>query len=178
MRRIAVLVIAALFALHTAPAFAAAPKAAAKGKAAAQATGGINGTAQSSTGQTLSNYTVQLRNVATGQLSGSTTSSASGLFSFGGLNPGSYVLEIVNSSGAIVGTSSAIGVVAGGVVSVTVTASAAAALGALAGGAAAAAGAGGAAGISTALIITTVAIGAGVTGLVVATNQDEASPSR
>ena len=132
-------------------------------------TGGITGTAQSSQGQTLANYTVRIRNLANGNLAGSTTSGTAGEFSFAGLNPGSYAIEIVDSTGKVVGTSASIAVTAGGTVSITVTASAAAALlgGAAAGG-----------GISTALIVTTVAVAAGIVGIVVAVNKSNASPSR
>ena len=153
MRRIAAAALAFTFALHTAPMFAA------------QGTGAISGTAQNSAGQTLGNFTVQLRSVETGQLVGSTTSNAAGSFSFAGLNPGSFVVEVVNAAGQIVGTSSAVAISAGAAASVTVTAAAAASLLT-------------SAGISTALVITTVAAGAGVTGIVVAATKDDASPSR
>jgi hypothetical protein len=129
----------------------------------AQATGAIQGTATSSTGQTLPNFTVQLRNLQTGQLAGSTTSNAAGSFSFTGLNPANYVVEVVNQAGTIVGSSSAVAVTAGATVTVTVTTTAAAAI-AGAGGTAAGAGGGAAtaAGVSTAVIVTTVAAAAGV----------------
>ena len=132
-----------------------------------QATGGIQGTATSSTGQALPNTTVQLRNLQTGQLAGTTTSNATGGFSFTGLNPANYVVEIVSPTGTIVGSSSAVAVTAGQTVTVTVCASAAAA-----GGAATSAG------VSTAVIITTIAAGAGIAAAVaLAVNNDE-SPSR
>ena len=136
------------------------------GTQAQAATGAINGTATSSTGQTLSNFTVQVRNLQTGQLMGTTTSNAAGSFSFAGLNPANYVIEVVNQAGAIVGSSSAISVAAGATVTVTVSATAAAAIAGAAAGAAAAAGS--AAGISTLVIVTTVAAAAGIAGVVVA----------
>ena len=167
MRRIAAVV--AAFSLSVSP-LVAAPR-----PAQAQAAS-LSGTATSSTGQTLANVTVQLRNVVTGQLAGSTTASATGTFSFAGLQAGQYAVEVVNAAGTIVGTSAAITVTAGAVVTgVTVTASAAIAGGAAAGAGAAAAGAA-AAGISTAVIVTTVAAAAGVAAVVaVAVN---ASPSK
>jgi hypothetical protein len=136
--------------------------------AAAQApvTGIINGTAQTAAGQTLPNFTVQLRNLQTGQLAGTTTSNAAGSFSFVSLNPGNYIIEIVNEAGAIVGSSAPIGVAAGSAIAVTVTATAAAAIAAA-----------GATGVSTALIVTTIAAAAGVAGVVVAA-RDDASPSQ
>lgn len=175
MRRAATLVLALSFAINTAPVVAAPAPAA---RAQAQGTGAIQGTAQSSAGQTLPNFTVQLRNVQTGQLAGSTTSNAAGSFSFTGLNPANYVIEVVNQAGAIVGTSSAVTVTAGATVTVTVTASAVGAAAGAGAAAAAAGGAGAAAGISTALIVTVIAAGAGVAAIVVAATQDEASPSR
>ena len=176
MRRIAAVIVAVVFA--GAPLFAAGPVRARQAQGASLA-----GTATSSTGQTLTGYTVQLRNLATGQLSGTTTSSATGAFSFSGLPAGNFAVEVVNAAGQIVGTSSAISVAAGATITgVTVSASAAA-VGAAAGGAAGAAAAAGgaagaAAGISTAVIITAVAAAAGVVGVVVAVNQSNASPSR
>ena len=146
-----------------------------------QPAGSIAGTAQTAPGQTVANVVVQLRDLATGQLAGTTTSSATGTFGFGGLAAGNYSIEIVNAAGQIVGASAAIPVAAGAAVSgVTVTASAAAALaagGAAAAGAAAAAGGGAApAGISSAVIIATAAAGAGIAALV--TVKPDASPSQ
>ena len=89
-------------------------------------------------------------------------------YTFTGLAVGNYAIEIVDDRGVIIGTSASIAVAAGATVSVTVTASAAAAI--------AAAAAGG--GVSTALIITTAAIAAGVIGVLVAKNQSDASASR
>jgi hypothetical protein len=145
------------------------PAAAAQGQA-----GSLAGTAQTATGQMVANVRVQLRNLANGTLSGSTTSSATGAFSFTGLAAGNYSVEIVNAAGQIIGTSAAIPVAAGAVVTgITVTSSAAAA-----GGAAAAAAGGGAAatgGISTALIVTTVAAGAGIAAVIVVKTRASAS---
>jgi hypothetical protein len=156
-----------------APLFAAgAPRAPRAGQA--QGTASLSGTATSSAGQTLANYTVQLRNLTTGQLAGTTTSSAAGSFSFAGLQAGNYAVEVVNAAGQIIGTSASVAVTAGATVTgVAVSASAVAA------GAAAAAGTAGAAGMSTATIvtITTVAAAAGVAGAV-ALSQNDASPSR
>jgi hypothetical protein len=151
--------------------------AAAQGEVAAS----IAGTAQSAGGQTVANVVVQLRDLVTGQLAGTTTSSATGSFSFGGLAAGNYSVEVVNVAGEIVGASAAIPVAAGAAVTgVTVTASAAAALvaggAAAAGVAAAAGGSAAAAGISTAVIVTTAAAGAGIAAVV--TVLPQASPSQ
>ncbi len=85
--------------------------AAAAGQAAA--VGSLSGTASSSTGQVVTNTVVQLRNLATGQLAGSTTSNVAGQFSFIGLNPGNYAVEVVNAAGQIVGTSASVAVSCG-----------------------------------------------------------------
>ena len=166
MRRTLALVLSCAMLLQAVPVYAAA----APGRAAAgQGTGALNGTARSSQGQALGNYTVRLRSVQTGQLAGTTTSNAGGAFSFTGLNAGNYVVEIVNAAGEIVGTSAAISVAAGATVAVTVTATAAAALAA-----------GGGAGFfgSTLGIVTLAAAGVGIAAVVVAINRDTASPSR
>jgi hypothetical protein len=124
---------------------------------------------------------VQLRNLATGQLAGTTTSSATGAFSFAGLPAGNFAVEVVNVAGQIIGTSASISVVAGATVTgITVSATAAvvgAAAGAAAAGAAAA-GVGAAAGVSTAVVVTTVAAAAGVAGAVAVAASGNASPSR
>ena len=161
MRRVTAVVLSAALLLNAAPLFAA-----------PQGQGGtLNGTAQNAQGQNLANYTVRVRNLATGQISGTTISGATGQFSFVGLNPGQYVVEIVNQAGTIIGTSSAVSVAAGATVSITVGATAAAA--------AAAAAAGGTGFLaSTAGIITVAAVGAGVAGVVIAANKGTASPSR
>jgi hypothetical protein len=143
---------------------------------AAQAPAGtISGTATSQGGQSLANMTAQLRNLATKQLVGTTTTNAQGAFTFTGLNPGQFMVEIVNAQGAIVGTTSAITLSAGAMVATGVTVTAVAA-GAIAGGAAAAGGLGAFFG-TTVGIVTAVAVVGGVTAAVIAT-QSNASPSR
>jgi carboxypeptidase family protein len=171
MRRIVALSLASSLFGSAALAAAGAPRAQAEPAS-------LSGTASSSAGQTLANVTVQLRDVVTGQLAGTTTSSATGAFSFAGLQAGTYTVEVVSATGQIVGTSAAISVTAGATVTgVAVSATAAA----VAGGAAAAGAAAGAAastGISTAVIITTVAAAAGVAGAVAVATNGNASPSR
>lgn len=133
--------------------------------------GRITGTAKDAQGQNLANYAVRVRNVATGQLAGSTTSGAAGQFSFTALTPGTYIVEIVNEKGEIIGTSSSITVTAGGTAVVTVGATPAAA-------AAVAAKGGTAFFASTAGLITVAAVAAGVAGVTIAANRDTASSSR
>lgn len=139
----------------------------------------LSGTASSSAGQTLANVTVQLRDVVTGQLAGTTTSTATGAFSFGGLQAGTYTVEVVGATGQIVGTSAAISVTAGATVTgVAVSATAAAVAAGAAAGAAVAGGSAAAGGISTAVIVTTVAAAAGVAGAVAVATNGNASPSK
>jgi len=166
MRRFAASTLVLAISLTGAPLFAAGPAPTRQ----AQTTGTVTGTAQSSQGQTLANLTVRVRNLANGNLAGSTTSSAAGQFSFVGLNPGNYAIEVVNAAGEIVGTSASVAVTAGSTVNVAVTTAAAPGV------------AGGAAPkkdrIGTAVVLTAVAAAAGIAGVVVAVNRSNASPSR
>lgn len=102
--------------------------------AARQQPGSLQGIARNAQQQPLGNMKVQIRNVATGQLAGTGTTNAAGQFSFAGLNPGDYVVEVVNAAGQIVATAAPVSVAAGTVATVTVTASAAAPAAAAAGG--------------------------------------------
>src|SRR4051794_19068814 len=93
-------------------------------------TASLSGTASNPAGETLANTVVQIRNVATGQLAGTTTSSATGAFSFGGLQAGTYTVEVVGATGQIIGSSAAVTVAAGATVTgVAVSATAAIAAG-------------------------------------------------
>jgi len=170
MRRIVALALASSLALSSAPLFAA------------QATASLAGTATSSSGQSVANATVHLRNLANGQIAGTTTSSTTGSFSFAGLQAGNYAVEVVNAAGQIIGTSASIGVAAGATVTGIAVSTSAVLAGAAAGGAAAGAAAAGAgaatAGISTAVIVTTAAAAAGVAGAVAIAKKGDASPSR
>jgi hypothetical protein len=88
----------------------------------------LNGVAQGANKATLPNYTVQVRNASTGALAGSTLSSQTGTFTFASLQPGSYIVEIIDAAGKVVGLSPSVAVGTGATVSVTVTASAAGAV--------------------------------------------------
>jgi hypothetical protein len=142
------------------------------GKASAFQQGGINGIARGADKAPLPNYTVRVRNAADGQIAGTTTTSAAGSFTFADLQPGSYVIEIVDAAGRVVGLSPAIAVTAGAAVSVTVSATAA--------GAIATASAGGFSlfGLGTLATVGLItAAGVATVAGVVATRSD-ASPSR
>ena len=130
--------------------------------------GSVGGTATSSAGETLVNATVQLRDLATGTVTSTTTSSSTGAFSFAAVNPGNYVVEVLNAAGQVVGTSASVSVAAGAAITgVTVTATAAAVAASAA-----------AAGVGTIVAVTSAAAAAGVAGIAAATGQGDASPSR
>ena len=135
-------------------------------------TGAVNGVAADASKNPLANHTVRLRNLSNGQITSVTQSTANGSFSFAGINPGNFVIEIVNSAGQVIATSSTVAVAAGTTAAITVTASALTSL-------AAGAGASGLAALftGTSLVVVTAAGLAAVAIGVVAT-QDDASPSR
>lgn len=144
------------------------------GPAFAQGTGTLNGVAQNAQQQILSGVQVQLRNVDTGQLAGTTTSAANGGFAFTGLNPANYVIEIVDATGKIIGVSSSIAVGSGAVISGVIVAASAA--GAVAGAAAA----GGLAAFftSTGGLLVLAGAAVGVAAGIAAATGGTASPSR
>ena len=130
-----------------------------------QGNGQITGNAKGSDGKPMANTPARLRNVANGQLAGTTYTSALGDFGFTSLNPGNYIVEVVDTAGRIIGTSAQIALAPGtlvvGGVGITTTVAGAA-------GAATAA-AGGSFFKSTAGVVLLAAAGAGVVGAVVAT---------
>ena len=139
--------------------------AAAAGQGAAA--GSISGAARNASGQVVGRSTIQLRNVTTGQLTGTTTGNAAGAFTFAGLQPGTYVVEVLDAAGEIIGTSSAISLAAGAVVTgIGVTASALVAS------------TGGAFFASTVGLVTLAAAGAGVAAVTVAKTRTTASASQ
>jgi hypothetical protein len=164
MKRVLVIGVAVAMMVSSWPVSAAGP--------ASRPTGAIRGTAMSVTGQTLAYVTVPVRNLYTGQVAGLTTSDAVGGFNFAGLNPGSYIVEVVNQAGAIVGSSSVVTVNSGATATITVTTTAPAAFGAQAG-----AGTTQSHGVRTAVIITAIAAGAGIAAAIAIANNDS-SPSR
>jgi hypothetical protein len=171
MRKIFAFVLAGTVAITGLPVSVAA----ASGPAArrAQQPGTLQGVAQAADKAPLPNYTVRVRNVQTGDLAGSTTTNEAGEFSFAGLTPASYVVEIVDAAGQIVGLSPTITVSTGTVASVTVTVSAAATEAIATGGGFSFLGLGTAA--SAAVIAGAATIGVGVA---VASTKKPASGSR
>jgi hypothetical protein len=136
-----------------------------------QTTGAVQGSAKGAAQQNLPGVRVQVR-MPNGQLAATGTTNAQGSFSFAGLNPGTYTIEILDAAGNIVGTSASVAVTAGATATVTVTSAVAGAIAAAAGGGLSLLGLG---------TVGTVAVLGGAAALttvaVVATKKD-ASPSR
>ncbi len=179
MRRLVAIGLISTMSLSPCPAFATARTTAARASKSPgkSADASLSGTAKTSTGQPLANATEQLRDLTTGQLVGSTTSSPTGAFSFTGIPAGNYEIELLNASGQIVGTSSSISVTAGATITGVAVAAAPVAADRAAGAAAGAGSAGATGGINRALLVTAVAAGAGIAG-VIAVKKSTSSNSR
>jgi hypothetical protein len=95
--------------------------------------GTVAGKAKNSNGQNLAQTKVRIRNTSTGTIASELTTDGAGGFT-GVVPAGSYVVEIVDGAGNVIGLSPTISVVAGATASITVTASA---IGAVAAGTAA-----------------------------------------
>ena len=93
-----------------------------------QQAGRITGVARAADNSPVRDCKVRVRNANTGQLSGEEDCDATGAFMFGNLQPGSYVVELVDASGKIIGVSPAINLAVGASVSIKLVASAAGAM--------------------------------------------------
>ena len=136
------------------------------------ATIAINGTVITSAGQPLPNAMIRARNLLTGRIAGTTSTTGSGQFALAGLDAGRYVLEAVDATGQIVGTSSFIFAAPGTTVAATVTATsgAASAVNTVTGSAATL--------TTAAQSVKYAAVAAGVAGMVAPGGVATASPSR
>lgn len=112
MRNIAVFVAVAALALSSAAPIAAGQT----GPSPAQAQ--ITGRIINPRGNPVTNATVRARDLLSGQIGGSTPLSSAGQFALN-VNPGSYMLEVIDASGQIVGTSSFISAAAGSTITAT-----------------------------------------------------------
>jgi hypothetical protein len=135
---------------------------------------GLRGIATTPNGEPLRNTVVRARNLLTNAIEASTRTGEQGEYAILNLQPGNYVLELVDDDGAIIGTSAFVAATAGAIVSgLTITA---------AGGVLSAAGTTtsvlGAIGATAARSVTAAAAAAGVAGLVVPPATPVASPSR
>jgi hypothetical protein len=173
MRRLISIALFSILALEAGPLMAAPQRRAGAGGTA----GSLKGTARTPTGRTLPDVEVQARDLQTGQVVGRSTTNASGAFAFAGLTPASYVVEAISQTGAIVGSSAATSVAAGGVATAAVSASATAAAATASTGAGTAVAVRGTMGApSTAMVVTSVAASARIAGAVVTAR--DASPTR
>jgi|KBSSwiStaDraftv2_1062776.scaffolds.fasta_scaffold1412116_1 hypothetical protein len=111
-RVVAFVLIAALW-MPASIAMAAAPR------AGAPQAGTIDGTVTTEGGQAAPNRTVRLRNVQTNEIVGTTTSGATGGFTFN-VPAGQYIAEVVDSSGNVLVASAALALGAGTSLPVTV----------------------------------------------------------
>src|SRR4051794_19155944 len=132
----------------------------------------LTGTAYTSTKQPFANVRVQIRDIKSAQVVSSTTSSASGEYSFENLPAGTYIAEIVDGSNKVLGMSTPFTLGAAPKVTISVTATAQGV-----------ASAGGSAGFSmlglgpvSSLAVLGAASAAAVTAVV--TTRQDASPSR
>jgi hypothetical protein len=134
-------------------------------------TGGIQGVARNARQELLPGAQVQAR-ALNGELVAVGTTNSGGAFSFPGLNPGVYTVELIDAAGNIVGTSVSITVGAGLVATGNVTAAASGAIAAAGGGGVKLFGLGG--------VATVAVLGAAAGGLAIAVvaTQKDASPSR
>lgn len=84
--------------------------------AQAQITGKVIGPG----GNPIANVTVRARDLVNGQIGGSTSTAAAGQFAVS-VNPGSYILEVVDAGGQIIGTGPFVSAAAGTAVASTIT---------------------------------------------------------
>ena len=134
-------------------------------------TGRIEGTAKSPDQAVLAFFTVRLREVSSGELVAVGQTNEVGAFLFTGLNPGTYVVEVVDATGRVLATSVSIPLAEGATISgVTLQATAYQAVAA----------GGGLGGFFTSSVgwIVLAAVGTGVATLAVVSTLDEASGSR
>lgn len=134
----------------------------------------ITGTIVTPMGQPIVNATVHARNLLTGQISASVKTTVSGDFAITNLPTGSYVLEIVDDVGQVIGTSPFIAAAAGATVTaaaITATSGALSAVSTVTGLAAA---------LTTTAVesVKFAAAAAGVAGVVTPPAIPIASPSR
>ncbi len=152
---------------------AAQPQTGIVGSGAASSRAQISGRVLSPNGDAIGNATVRARNLLSGETTGFTSTAASGQYSLL-VNPGSYMLEVVDASGQIIGTSAYISAAPGSILSATTVTVRAGALGVPALSA----------GFFSTLMTTAVqsvtyaAAAAGIAGVVMPPTVDTASPSR
>jgi hypothetical protein len=110
----------------TRPAVSTSARAAGQNAAQASQLGTLKGTARNAKQAPIPNATVRARNVDTGKVAGTQITDSSGTYTFNGLNPGNYVVEVLDSNSKVIATSSMAAVAAGAAVTTSVSVSAAA----------------------------------------------------
>jgi hypothetical protein len=80
----------------------------------------IQGNALDSTNGALANSAIRLRDARFGRVVGATTTDRSGLFSFGALEPGSYIVEVMGNDYSVVAASQIISINSGEAVTAVV----------------------------------------------------------
>jgi len=158
MRRVLTLALALSLAAPISSAFAA-------GAGAAAGAASISGSARVASKV---KTTIRLRNVANNQVVATTTADTAGRFSFAGLEPGNYVVEVLNASGAVVSASTPLALEAGAAMSDV----------AVGGGAAVASAAASTPFFASLPGIATIGAAAAVAGVTVAVTRPQASSSQ
>jgi hypothetical protein len=133
----------------------------------------ISGRVITPNGNPLANAMVRARNLINGQIGGSTSTASAGQFSMN-VNPGSYLLEVVDGGGQILGTSPFISAAAGTAITAATVTVSTGALGAVT----TTTGLLATLGSTAARSLTYAAAAAGVAGVVSAPEVVTASPSR
>jgi len=133
----------------------------------------ISGRVVTPNGNPIANTMVRARNLLNGQIGGSTATASAGQFAMS-VNPGSYLLEVVDVGGQIVGTSSFISAAAGSAITAATVTATTGALSAVT----TTAGLVSTLGATAARSVTYAAAAAGVAGIVTPAEVITASPSR
>ena len=88
----------------------------------AQSGGTMTGVARGNHMQPVGRVNVQVRNVNTGALVGTTVTTEAGTFAFPGLPAGNYIAEVVDAAGKVLGVGAPVSVPAGGTATTSVIA--------------------------------------------------------
>jgi hypothetical protein len=145
----------------------------AAGRSVARQDSTIKGDAKGSNGEKLAQNKVRIRNSSTGQVAADVTTDAAGNFT-GAVPAGSYIVEIVDANGTVIGVSPVLTVAAGATATISVTASAVAAVA----GAGAAAGGLSIFGLGTVTSIAIIGAAATATVFGIKAVKNDASPAK
>jgi hypothetical protein len=87
---------------------------------AAQSGGTLTGVARGNHLQSVNGATVQVRNLNTGAVVGTTVTTDGGAFTFPALPSGNYIVEVISAAGKVLGTGAPVSVTAGGTATTSV----------------------------------------------------------